>query len=44
MKREAEVRDLFIANAIRLIAEGGFENATTKALTLEGGHLPSVRQ
>ena len=39
MKREAEVKELLISNAIHLIAEGGFEKATTKELTLCGGHL-----
>ena len=33
MKREAEIKELLISNAIRLIAEGGFEKATTKELT-----------
>ena len=37
MKREAEIKELLISNAIRLIAEGGFEAATTKALTTAGG-------
>ena len=39
MKREAEVKELLISNAIHRIAEGGFEKATTKELTLCGGHL-----
>lgn len=43
MKREAEVREQLIANAIRLIAEGGFEKATTKELTYCGGHLQNVK-
>ena len=33
MKYEAEIKDLLIENAIHLIAEGGFEKATTKNLT-----------
>lgn len=33
MKYEAEVRELLIENTIRLIAEGGFEKATTRAIT-----------
>ena len=32
MKCEAEVKELLISNAIHLIAEGGFEKATTKTL------------
>jgi len=43
MKREAEVKELLVSNAIRLIAEGGFEKATTKELTLCGGHLPDLK-
>jgi AcrR family transcriptional regulator len=33
MNRETEIKKLLIANAIKLISEGGFEKATTKALT-----------
>ena len=43
MKREAEVRNQLIANAIHLIAVGGFEKATTKELTLCGGHLSDLK-
>ena len=43
MKRELEVKELLIANAIHLIAEGGFEKATTKELALCGGHLPDLK-
>lgn len=43
MKREAEVKELLISNAVHLIAEGGFEKATTKELTLCGGHLPDFK-
>lgn len=43
MKRENEVRELLIRNAIHLIAEGGFEKATTKELTFCGGMLPDVK-
>ncbi len=43
MKREADVKDLLIANAIHLIAEGGFEKATTKELTHCGGNLPDFK-
>lgn len=40
MKREADVKELLISNAIHLIAEGGFEKATTKELTYCGGSFP----
>ncbi len=43
MKREAEVKELLISNAIHLIAEGGFEKATTKDLTFCGGNLPDLK-
>ena len=43
MKREAEVKNQLIANAIHLIAVGGFEKATTKELTLCGGHLSDLK-
>lgn len=43
MKRESEVKELLLSNAIHLIAEGGFEKATTKELTLCGGHLPDFK-
>ena len=43
MKREAEIKELLISNAISLIAEGGFEKATTKELTHYGGHLPDLK-
>ena len=43
MKHEAAVRELLVSNAIRLIAEGGFEKATTKELALSGGHLPGLK-
>lgn len=43
MRRETEIRDLFIENTIRIIAEVGFENATTKALTHYGGNLPGLK-
>jgi AcrR family transcriptional regulator len=43
MKREAEVKELLISNAIHLIAEGGFEKATTKELTVCGGHLSDLK-
>ena len=43
MKREAEVKELLISNAIHLIAEGGFEKATTKEMTHYGGNLPDFK-
>jgi AcrR family transcriptional regulator len=43
MRRESEVKELLILNAIRLIAEGGFEKATTKELTYCGGNLPDFK-
>ena len=43
MKREADVKGLLMANAIHLIAEGGFEKATTKELTHCGGTLPDFK-
>ena len=43
MKREAEVKELLISNAIHLIAEGGFEKATTKELAHCGGHLADFK-
>ena len=43
MKREAEIKELLISNAISLIAEGGFEKATTKELAYYGGHLPDLK-
>ena len=36
MKNEQEIREYLIGNTIRLIAEGGFEKATTKAITYDG--------
>ena len=43
MKNEAEIKELLISNAIRLIAEGGFEKATSKELTYSGGSLPGIK-
>ena len=43
MKREAEVKELLISNAIHLIAKGGFEKATTKEMTHYGGNLPDFK-
>lgn len=43
MKYEAEIKELLIDNTIHLIAEGGFEKATTKELTYYGGSLPDFK-
>ena len=43
MKREGEIKELLISNAIHLIAEGGFEKATTKEIAYSGGHLPELK-
>ena len=43
MKREAEIKELLISNAIHLIAKGGFEAATTKALTYTSGAKGSFK-
>lgn len=43
MKSEQYIREILISNTIRLIAEGGFEKATTKAITYSGGTLSEVK-
>lgn len=43
MKREAEIKELLISNAIHLIAEGGFEKATTKNLTYYSTEPSGIR-
>ena len=43
MKNEQEIRELLIKNTIRLIAEGGFEKATTHAITHSGESLPGIK-
>lgn len=43
MKHEKEVRQLLINNTIHLVAEGGFERATTKEVTFCGGALPELK-
>lgn len=43
MKHEAKIKELLVKNAIHLIAEGGFEKATTKELTHSGGALPDFK-
>lgn len=42
MKNELEIRKILINNTIRLIAEGGFEKATTHAITFSGPLTPDV--
>lgn len=42
-KRETEIKELLINNAIHLIAEGGFEKATTKELAYSGGSIPGFK-
>ena len=43
MRYETEIKELLIENAIHLIAEGGFEKATTKELAHSGGGLPDFK-
>ena len=43
MKNEQDIREILISNTISLIAEGGFERATTKAITYSGNSLPNVK-
>ena len=43
MKYEAEIRELLINNAIQLIAEGGFEKATTKELAHCGNQTSNFK-
>ncbi|MBQ7406489.1 MAG: TetR/AcrR family transcriptional regulator [Clostridia bacterium] len=43
MKSEADIASLLISNAINLIAEGGFEKATTKELTYYKGNSPNAK-
>ena len=43
MKCEQEVRNLLVGNTIRLIAEGGFEKATTHAITHSGNPLSGIK-
>lgn len=40
MKNEQEIREVLMNNTIRLVADGGFEKATTKAIT-HSGELPT---
>ena len=43
MKNEQEIREVLMSNTIRLIADGGFEKATTKAITHSGELPPDVK-
>ena len=43
MKNEQEIREYLINNTIRLIAEGGFEKATTKAITYDGAQTLGLK-
>ncbi len=43
MKREAEIKELLISNTIHLVAEGGFEKATTKKLTHSSGDWLGIK-
>jgi len=43
VKHEAKIKEILIRNAIHLIAEGGFEKATTKGLTHNAGDLPDMK-
>lgn len=43
MKHEAEIKELLVKNAIHLIAQGGFESATTKELTHCSGSIEGLR-
>ena len=43
MTREAEIKELLMSNAIHLIAQGGFEKATTIELAHSGNHSPDLK-
>ena len=43
MKYAQDVREVLIANTIRLISEGGFEKATTKAIVHSGEAIEAVK-
>ena len=43
MRFEQEIRETLIKNAIHLIAKGGFEMATTKAITYSGEQLSHIK-
>lgn len=43
MKHEELLREIFIESAVRLIAAGGFEKATTRAIVQDRARLDTVR-
>lgn len=43
MKKESRVQEILIDNAIHLIAEGGFEAATTRAITYSNTSISDVK-
>lgn len=43
MKRETDIKELLISNAIQTIAQGGFEMATTKKMTFCSSSPPDVK-
>ena len=43
VKYEQEVKDILISNTITLIARGGFESATTKAITHSGNNPNNIK-
>jgi len=43
MKNEQKIREILIKNTTRVISEGGFESATTRAIVFSGETLPNVK-
>lgn len=43
MKNEQQIREILLQNTIRLIAEGGFEKATTHAIAYSGDSTPDIK-
>jgi AcrR family transcriptional regulator len=43
MKNEQLIREILINNTIHVIAEGGFEKATTKAIAFSGAPSPDIK-
>jgi len=43
MTNEHLVRQALMDNAIRLVADGGFENATTNTITYSGGDVENIK-
>lgn len=43
MTSEWNIREILVENTIRLVAEGGFEKATTRAITHSGAEVPNVK-